>query len=271
MVEDGTWTFENFGKLVKTVSEDLNQDGKYTEEDRFGLLVWDDSILGVVNAAGQRCAKINDNQEIELCFYNESTISALEQYAAIAYSEQYALHFQRTSSSGATLMQADKGLFYTCTVGSIPALREMDSDFGVLPYPKLNEEQDAYYSTVAPYNSNFVCVPMIQEDVDRTGTIMEALAYYGQKLVTPALYDVTLIGKGTRDAQSEPMLEIIFGNLVYDIGYCYQVGTINKDLIYALRDRDANFTSMYEKKAIPAQSMLKTINQYYTKAVESWK
>lgn len=271
MVNDGTWTIENFGKLVKSVSEDLNHDGIYDENDRYGLLVWDDSIVGIVNAAGQRCGTINNNQEIELSFYNESTISALEQYAEIAYNEQHALQFQRTSASGATLMQGDHGLLYTCTVGSIPALREMDSDFGVLPYPKLSEEQNAYYSTVAPYNSNFVCVPLTQQDVSRTGTIMEALAYYGQKIVTPALYDVTLIGQGTRDEESEPMLEIIFGNLVYDIGYFYQLGTLNKDLIYALRDRNSNFTSLYEKKAVAAQATLQQINSHYTKAVETWK
>ena len=272
MVEDGTWTIENFGKLVKSVSEDMNQDGMYTDADRYGLLVWDDSIVGIVNAAGQRCGRINENQQLELTFYNENTISALEQYADIAYNQQYALHFQRiTGASGASLMTADKGLFLTSTIHAIPNLREMDSDFGVLPYPKLNEEQDAYYSTIAPYNSNFVCVPLIQEDVNRTGTIMEALAYYGQKIVLPALYDVTLIGQGTRDEESEPMLEIIFGNLVYDIGYFYQIGAINKELIYALRDRNTNFTSMYERKAVTAQNSLKLINTFYTKAVETWK
>ncbi len=271
MVKGGTWTIENFARLAKSVSEDLNNDGKYTEEDRYGLLVWDDSILGIVNAAGQRCGRINEKQEIELSFYNENTISALEQYAEIAYNEQYALQYQRTSLNGATLMQSDHGLFYTCTVGSIPALREMDSDFGVLPYPKLNVEQENYYSTVAPFNANFVCVPIVQDDINRTGTIMEALAYYGQKIVTPALYDITLVGQGTRDAESEPMLEIIFDNLVYDIGYFYQLGTINKELIYALRDRSSAFASMYDKKAPAAENALKSINQQYTKAVQLWK
>ena len=272
MVEDGVWTIENFGKLVKSVSEDLNQDGMYTDADRYGLLVWDDSIVGIVNAAGERCCVINDDQQLELTFYNENTLSALEQYADIAYNQQYAFHFQRVSgASGANLMMADKGLFLTSTVNAIPNLREMDSDFGVLPYPKLTEEQENYYTTIAPYNSNFVCIPLYQDDVERTGTVMEALAYYGQKIVTPALYDVTLIGQGTRDEESEPMLEIIFANQVYDIGYYYQIGPYNKELIYALRDRNTNFTSMYEKKVSVSNNSLKLINTFYTKAVQTWK
>ena len=67
------------------------------------------------------------------------------------------------------------------------------------------------------------------------------------------------------------MLEIIFGNLVYDIGYYYQVGILNKELIYALRDRNTNFTSMYERKATTAKNSLKLINSFYAKAVQTWK
>ena len=271
MVEDGTWTIENFGTLVKSVSEDMNQDGLYTHADRYGLLVWDDSIVGIVNAAGQRCCIINDAQELELSFYNETTLAALEQYADIAYNEQYAFQYQRVAEgTGRTMWQADQALFFTTLVDLLPEFREMESDFGVLPYPKLTETQDTYYTTIAPFNSNFVCVPLIQDDVDRTGTIMEALAYYGKKIVTPALYDVTLIGQSTRDEESEPMLEIIFDNLIYDIGYYYQIGPYNKELIYKLRARDPNFTSMYESKQVAAKSMLNLINSYYQKAVNDW-
>ena len=271
LVEDGEWTYEVFGTYVKSVSEDMNQDGLYTQADRYGLLVWDDSIVGVVNAAGERCCTINDKDEIELTLYNENTLSALEQYTNIAYDQQYAFHYQRVAEgTGRTMWQADQALFFTTLVDLLPEFREMESDFGVLPYPKLTEAQEHYYTTIAPFNSNFVCVPLIQDDVERTGTIMEALAYYGKKIVTPALYDVTLIGQSTRDEESEPMLEIIFDNLVYDIGYYYQIGIYNKELIYALRDRDTNFTSMYERKQVNAKTMLKIINTYYANAVKDW-
>ncbi len=276
MVEDGTWTLEALGKLCKEVSEDLNQDGSYTEADRYGLLVWDDSIVGVVNSAGQRCCTINpDTGEIELTLYNESTLSALEQYTDIAYDTQYAFHWQRVAGAGSTvgkdMWASDKALFYTTLVDLIPQFREMESDFGVLPYPKLNETQDTYYTSIAPFNSNFVCVPLVQNDVERTGVIAEALAYYGKQIVTPALYDITLIGQSVRDEESEPMLEIIFDNLIYDVGYYFQVGPYNKQIIYKLRDRDNNFTSMYDTYKPTAIAFLKQINQSYAKAVAIWQ
>ena len=273
MVEEGTWTIENFGKLVKSVSEDLNQDGMYTQADRYGLLVWDDSIVGMVNAAGQRCCTIDkDSGEIQLTFYNETTQSALEKYSQIAYDKQYAFQYQRVAEgTGRTMWKADQGLFFTTLVDLLPEFREMEADFGVLPYPKLSETQEEYYSTIAPFNSNFVCVPLIQDDVERTGVIAEALSYYGKQIVTPALYDVTLVGQSTRDEESEPMLQIIFGNLVYDIGYYYQVGGFTSVLMNLLRQSDRGFASKYEAAATAAEGELKAINDNYKIVLEWWQ
>ncbi|MBQ7661686.1 MAG: extracellular solute-binding protein [Clostridia bacterium] len=270
LVYDNKWTIENFGKLCKTVTEDLNQDGVMNENDRYGLLVWDDSIVGMVNAAGERCCTINDDGKIELTFYSERTLAALEQYTNIAYDRQYALTYQRYVKSGVPLWQNDQGLFFTAVLGNMPGYREMESDFGILPYPKLDETQESYHSTVAPYNSQFICVPLIQNDIDRTGVITEALAYYGQKIVLPAYYDVTLIGQSSRDEESEGMVDIILDTMTFDIGYYYQVGPYNKQLILALRNFDNNFASMYDTYKNSAQALLDVINQYYGEAVEEW-
>ena len=270
LVYDGKWTMSKFAELCKTVTEDLNQDGQMNENDRFGLLVWDDSVVGIVNAAGQRCCTINANGEIELTLYNETTVAALEKYFDIAYDTQYSFTYQRNIKSGAPMWQNDQALFWTSLLGNMPTFREMESDFGILPYPKLNTTQEEYYHTVAPYNSQFICVPLIQNDVERTGTITEALAYYGQKIVLPAYYDVTLIGQSARDEESEAMVEIILDTLVFDLGYYYQIGPYNKQLILMVRNHDRNFASMYDAYKNTATALLKVINEYYGKAVDQW-
>ncbi len=274
MVYDGTWTFENFGKMCKLVTEDLNQDGTMDTNDRFGLLVWDDSMVGVVSAAGERCCVINDNGELEMTIYNDRTLAAIEQYAAIAYDTQYALTYQRhvkTAEVLKTMWPNNQALFLTTYMSSIPNSRTMESDFGILPYPKLDAQQDNYYSCVAPYNSRFICVPLVQEDIARTGIITEALAYHGKQIVTPAYYDVNLIGQSTRDEESSDMLDIIFDNLVYDIGYYYQIGPYNQKLILMVREYNPNFTAVYETYRPAAEATLKIINQFYSEAVSEWQ
>lgn len=273
LVDGGKWTIEKFTELCKKVSEDLNQDGVYDGNDRYGLLVWDDSITGIINAAGQRCATLNDEGKIELTLYNETTINALNQYTELAYDSQYALQYQRLNNSGSgdQWWQNNQGLFFTSIVGEMPTYREMENDFGILPYPKLTEVQDKHYTTISPYNSQFICVPLVNSDIQRTGILTEALAYYGEKDITPALYDVTLKGQSARDSESSGMLDIIFENIVYDIGYYYQFGPYNKELIVYLRDRNNAWASMYETYRGKAEEQINEINTYYDTAVSMWK
>ena len=145
LVYDGEWTMDKFAELCKTVTEDLDQNGTMDANDRFGLLVWDDSVVGIVNAAGQRCCTINADGNIELTLYNETTISALEKYFSIAYDTQYAYTYQRVSGyDEQALWSGNHGLFWTTWLGIVPRYREMENDFGILPYPKLNTAQTDY-------------------------------------------------------------------------------------------------------------------------------
>lgn len=271
LVQNGEWTIAKLGEYCKTVSEDLNSDSKMDKNDRFGLLVWDDSILGIVNGAGQRCCTINADGEIVLTLSSETTISALEAYMDIAYDTQSAFTYQRYIKSGSDMWQNDQCLFWTTLIGNVPTFRAMESDFGILPYPKNSTAQDSYYSTISPYNSQFICVPKIQNDLDMCGTVTEALAYYGQEMVLEPYYEINLQGQSTRDADSYEMLDIIFDNLMYDIGYYYQIGPYNKQLILMVRNFDRNFASMYDTYINAANAQLSIINNAYQEAVEEWQ
>ena len=273
MVKNGTWTIENFASLCKQVTEDLNSDGIMNGEDRYGLLVLDDSIVGIINAAGERCCETDENGKITLTIYNDTTVSALDKFFNIALDTQYALSYQRIQSGREYedyLWTGDHGLFWTSYMKMVPRYRDMESDFGILPYPKFSETQDDYYSTIFPYISQFICIPAIQNDTARTAVITEALGYYGEQIVKPAYYDVSLKGQAARDAESLEMLDIIFGNLVYDVGYYHQIGPYNKQLIYMMREGDSSFTTRYETYRTAAETQINQINNAYDAVTKMW-
>lgn len=273
MVKDGTWTFEKFTTLCKQVSDDLNNDGVMDENDLYGLLIWDDSAVGVIGAIGERCCTVDPaTGEIALTLYNERVLSVLEQYFSLAFDKQHALCYQRIpGTTGSALFGGNHGVFIATYMGLVRSQREMEDDFGVLPYPKLDETQQNYNSLIAPYNSMYVCVPLVQQNIDRTGVITEALAYYGQKIVLPAYYDVSLVGQSTRDDESSEMLDIIFDNLVFDIGFIFRVGTYNGKILELLRAYDTNFASMYETYEPRANMQIAQINQGYSAAIALWQ
>ena len=270
LVKENQWTLESFEKLVKSVGQDLNHDDKMDENDLYGVLVWDDAIMGIINGVGEKCASVQENGEIVLSLYNERTVSALEQYFDIIFDENSAFCYQRHIRTGSGMWNNNQALFWMTAMGNIPSMRTMEADFGILPYPKLSSEQTSYHNMVSPYNSQFYCVPLIQNDAEMTGTILEALAYYGYTIVKPAYYDKTLVGQSTRDDESAEMLDIIFSTLSFDFGYYYQVGSYNSQLIFMVREYDRNFTSRYEAYKTEAETQLNTINAFFKQVVSEW-
>ena len=265
MVRDGTWTIDNYSSILYGVSSDLDGNGVYDKEDRYGVLIWDDSIMGVVNAAGVKCCDVVDGQ-ITLTLYNDKSVSVLEKYFKFALDKQVSFAYQRSNWDDKLIInmfQNNQALFIQQLLQLIPKLREMDADFGVLPYYKYDEAQDTYYNTVGSWHSVFLCLPKVQKDVTRTGVIVEALAAESLYTVTPAYYDVTLKDKVARDKDSAEMLDLIFETRTYDLGWYYAIGTYNESIMNLFRNYQSDFTSMYKK-------MEKVANKYISKLNEAF-
>jgi len=278
LVKDMKWTIDKLGEFSKTVSEDLGGNGQMDPSDRYGLYVWDDSILGMMGAAGTKSATVGADGKIELTLYNDNTINMFNKFTEIAYNKEYALTYQRYNSSqlnGGVVVgfQENRALLWATSNTNTKLIRDMEASFGIVPYPMLTEDQGRYYSTIAPYNSQFICVPLIKdpEVADMVGVIAESLAYYGKNITWPACYEQTLKGAFARDDGTMDMLDIIYGSYVYDIGYYYQIGGYGSAMMKLLRAYSNTFNSMYETSRESAQNQLDTINANYAVVYEEWK
>jgi len=99
-------------------------------------------------------------------------------------------------------------------------MRDMVDDFGILPFPKKDEKQENYITSLRDTFVGF-CIPADNADPEFTGTIMEALCVSGSQYVIPAYYDVVLKGKTARDDESSEMLDIIKETLKVDFIFAY--------------------------------------------------
>lgn len=96
--------------------------------------------------------------------------------------------------------------------------RNVEHEFGILPYPKFDENQDNY---IALDWTGLMCAPLVAEDHDIIGEVMELYAYYSSEEVLPAYYDIVLGEKLSRDPESRDMLDLIFDGIVFDAGMNY--------------------------------------------------
>ncbi|MBQ8577064.1 MAG: extracellular solute-binding protein [Clostridia bacterium] len=267
LVKNGTWTIEKFVTMASQISTDVNGDSKYDENDLYGLCVWQDSMMGMINAAGGMFCSVGNDGKLALTLNTERNQSMFAKWIELAANQNIAYSIFHSGDNIETMFANDQVLFYTRYLCIIKKYRDMDTDFGVLPYPKYDEAQKEYYSTVAPYGCSFLCVPAVLEDVDMTGRVLEAMACESLYTVTPAYYDITLEGKTLRDDESSEMLDIILGNRVFDLGQFYQVGGYNEEIMNLYRNKKTDFVSMYEKFEKKALKKLDEINEAFA-AVE---
>lgn len=271
LVRSGDWTLENFARLGKSVSEDVNQDGIFDEKDKYGILTWNDAWMGMLAAAGEKICSVNDNGEIVLTLYNERVVNLFDRYREIAYDQTHCINYQYDTNTGTVpatsawdtnrdaMFNESRVLFYMQTMGAVERYRDSETDFGILPYPKMDAEQEEYGHSISAYHVQFICVPEMAKDYERSGIVLEELAYQGLKLMTPAYYEQSLVGRYVRDEESVDMLDIVFATRVYDLGSYYKVGNYETKIKALHRDRTP-LSSMYETYRSSAEQMIKIIN-----------
>ena len=210
MVFDGTWTHDKFVDYIKKATKDLNGDGVLkVEDDRYGFGGWQYEQLQALFAGygGQALAKDDDNMPV-LNIDNELTYTVIDKMLEV-FANEGAFFEGSTWGVDDKMFNEGRLLFNDSFISSVPGTRSLeDIDIGFIPYPKLDEDQTDYYSRTA----NISCltyIPVTNTDLDKTGAVLETLAYYGNQLVLPTYFDIILTIKSTRDAESEEMIPII--------------------------------------------------------------
>ncbi len=104
------------------------------------------------------------------------------------------------------------------------AMRDMKSEYGVIPMPKYDEAQEDYktflHDQVTVYS---IPSSIAAEDgrVDMVGALMEAMASNSHYTLRPAYYETTLRTKIAQDPESAEMMDLIINNVYIDAGILY--------------------------------------------------
>lgn len=263
---DGNWTLDAMGKLATDSARDLNGDSKIDiENDRNGYATtWWGAPMNVLNTAGVRICEKDADGALKLTLNSERTIEAFDKFFRLMEEEGCYIHMADDGSLCKNAFIEGRLTFYPSGLYVAKDLRDMKDDFGIIPYPKIDETMDYYGTTVDASCSLFV-VPITASDPERTSAILEALAFEGWKTVIPAYYDVALSVKFARDEESVQMLDIIRASKIYDVGYFSgdipgAMSSIGKNLT---ETADHNFSSYYAANEAPALAKIAEINEAY--------
>lgn len=255
-VNSGKWTYDMMEQMGRAVANDVNGDGVMNEEDIFGL---DSEPIGyiAVGSCGVTYTSKDGNDMPILALDQERAIAAVEKLVPLFRDKDITLYSQDYTGSGyknifrELIVQKfieNEILFVNNWLCVTLELRGMDSDFGLLPPPKLDEQQEKYMVYNSPSWTTYAAVPKTVEDeeLDFVGDVMNALGYYGNEYIYTALVDTTITYKSLRDEGNKQMMQLIYENRIFDLADIYDFGGIQAMMNKFISANSTNFASTYK-------------------------
>ena len=270
LVRNGTWTFDKMLELSKGKWVDLNGDLYPGEEDSFGYIT---DISNTVDALEAHfdvpMTSRDENGDIIFSVDQSKMVSILEKFMEFKMSDD--THFVYTTDSTTDddnpvdkIFREGRALFYPAMLNRAQDFRGMETDFGILPYPKWNEQQEGYY-THAQDGYSIGVVPIDAPNLELCGAVVDVLSALSKELVVPAYYDMALRDKYARDNESGEMLDIIREGFTVNFGYFYGQSLNGCSMVFRnlINQNNTNFVSFYSINSKGYERMLKKLLESY--------
>ncbi|MBR5679361.1 MAG: hypothetical protein IKX19_01800, partial [Clostridia bacterium] len=230
LVFAGTWTFDRLFDMMETARQDADGDGEWGDGDVYG-------IMGATNAlpdnflasARRRTIDRAEDGTVQVMLLDDPMIEEIFVRITNTLWESGMWYTKTTDSNSywrtETFFQDNQALFADHTFYSTITLRDMVSDFGIIPFPKYTADQERY-GVLVEAGTRAMTVPVTAKNPDLCGAVLETLHWLSWRDVMPAYYEVTLKQKVSRDNVSAQMLDLIMDSIYYDLGmtmFCEQV------------------------------------------------
>lgn len=241
LVRDGQWTFDKLYEFSTKVAQDVDNDGKYKADDIYGIFTYNGIFAEMLTAAGVRLVtKDAEDMPVFTAKGNESFYNIYEKVLEVLHPDGvYISCDDYTQFKGNTLKFVGGGsLFYSDVVFWISTMSEMEADYGILPNPKYNAEQENYLASINAVATSMV-IPYTASDLERTSVILQALAQHSNQNMIETYYDEIVTVRNVRDPESREMINLAFENRVIDLCTVYDWGAFASTMkVYMVQNKN---------------------------------
>lgn len=272
---NGTWTIDKLLALTDGLTTDLNGDGEIkVEDDLFSVTCWGDYAQTLFYGMGGDMSYVDKDGSVVLDIDVEQCTNIYEKIYALLKGNKGNYEY---NGNGTEVMTAHERSFKTFAEGRAyfcgitfqkieTFLRDMEDDYGVLPNPKYNEDQQNYSTCVSGAGS-MVIVPKSCTDPEYVGSMLEAMAALSYDMITPDLIKVMASTKNVRDQESSQIVQMIIRNRNFDTARLHDASpdTFSEELLKKDSTDVASYMATNEKTF---QSKVDKLNEAYSKAAD---
>lgn len=217
LVREGKWTLDKLNEYCTAVVN-LNTDTTFTWK-KDGSCVWGISTFSngpekFYYACGVRGAEADKDGNIQITLESEHFYNVIDKLATLLSSKSGMAicastdNFNAETGGYVYVFTVRRSLFLTAEIKTAQLLRDMEDNFGIVPFPKYDEEQQNYQTTMV-HQMMYLTIPTTNTHLDMTATVTEVMAHDSYESVLPVYYSNVVEHKGLRNEDSVEMLEIM--------------------------------------------------------------
>ncbi len=273
MVDDRAWTQDRMFEMARTVYQDTNGNNVCDKGDVNGLAGQDGVIYNLLTGAGEKIVGldgdgypvINVDRERAITVIGKSQENLKNPQSGFISANDYFSECQwPVKDVIVPEFKADRCLFFMDAILNLDLIRDMESDFGVLPVPLYDKNQEGYKSQIGCWSTNCIVVPtfVTGEDLEIAGYLIESLSAVSNKKLNPVYYEQTLQYQIARDDDSMRMLDIIFSSRTCELAEVYDL-EIYDTVCGMLKKSTGTFASELQAvKELTEYALEDIINEY---------
>ncbi|MBQ8510364.1 MAG: extracellular solute-binding protein [Clostridia bacterium] len=240
LVREGKWTLDELYKYATSLAN-LNSDESFAWKDGgssvYGLAShWAAPDYLLFSAGNDYTTK--DGDKLTFTADTERFYNTVEKMTKLF--GEAGTHFAASTDDFSAddggyvyVFMNNRAAFLTAELKTANNIRDMESAFGVVPFPKYDEKQENYRTAVSS-GTLVMTIPATSKTPETAALVMDALAYESSQLVVPTYFDVIVEQKGLRNEDSIEMLEIVKQTCGVDMG---TVGGFISDLLITIRNK----------------------------------
>lgn len=230
LVDEGKWTIDALSELVKDTYLDLDGNMKKSVNDQFGMTFGDyNKYLGFVPSFDIHVFEKTDDGFV-FTYNSERAASALTRmcewinktddvapakYSLSADAAEWFISAGGGNGVNRVFMEG-RALFSASLITDAETIvSEIDFDYGLLPYPKWDENQANYQTTLQ--RAAYALIPTTA-DAEKSSALLEAISAASYRELIPEYCEVSLKTRYSQDNDTSRMYDLIINSIVYDPG-----------------------------------------------------
>ena len=232
LVREGKWSLDLLAEMAPALWEDLDGDEKTSTGDVLSIAqpVWDNTN-GLSISSGVVYSYRYEDGTMDLTFVHGNP--TIEKFMKSFYEllQSDGVHdFGGAYDQAMNKLVANEATFASGRLNQAELyLRDMDDNYGILPNPKLNAEQENYISSIHDgvqlYGINNSCT-----QIPNAVLILEAMEIESRRTVRPVYFESAVKIKYSRGSDDADMIDLMDQTAYSDFVYVWQFSAEMKGL-----------------------------------------